>query len=362
MALVQLVPVVFWLGFVAVFVLVAVYAERKVSAFIQDRLGPTENGPYGLLQTPADVLKLLTKEAIVPAAADRRLFLLAPLVVFASVFAGFAVIPFAPGWVGSGLNVGILFLLAFVSIEVIGILMAGWGSNNKYALLGGVRSVAQIIAYEVPAGLALLAAVLMYGSFSLGEIAAQQGTLAAEAKLLGAWDVAPVGGLTAWGVVRYPHLLLVFVIFFIATLAEANRAPFDIPEAESELIAGFHVEYSGFRFAIFFLAEYASMLIACFLAAFLFFGGWNTPLPNLGSVRLADWTMGAPGTLGGAIWGALWLVAKALVLFFIQLWVRWSYPRLRADQLMRLCWQYLTPAALLLVLLSAAWKVWEVSG
>lgn len=357
----HLIPLGFWLGFVSVFVLVAVYAERKLAARIQNRLGPTEVGPYGLFQTAADVLKLLTKESIFPTAADKALFIAAPLVVFASVFAGFAVIPFAPGWVGSSLNVGVLFLLALVSIEVIGILMAGWGSNNKYALLGGVRSVAQIIAYEVPAGLALLAAVLVYGTFELDAIATQQSALSGKALLLGVWDVAGVGGITTWGVVRYPHLLLGLVVFFIATLAEANRTPFDIPEAESELVAGFHVEYSGFRFAAFFLAEYASMLIACFLAVYLFLGGWATPLPNIGSWRLADWTTGTPGAVSGALWGALWLLSKMSLLFFLQLQLRWTLPRLRADQLMRLCWQYLMPAGLLLVLLSAVWKVWEVS-
>lgn len=359
--LTHVVPLIFWLGFVAVFVLAAVYAERKVAARIQDRLGPMETGPQGLLQTPADVLKLLTKEAIFPAAADRRLFALAPVIVFASVFAGFAVIPFAPGWVGSDLHVGVLFLLAFISIEVIGILLAGWGSNNKYALLGGMRSVAQIISYEVPAGLALLAAVLVYGTFQLDEIASLQSTLSSKVLLLGVWDVSEIGGITAWGAVRYPHLLIGAVVFFIATLAESNRTPFDIPEAESELVAGFHVEYSGFRFAAFFLAEYASMLIASFLTLYLFFGGWHTPLPNVGPLRLADWTTGTPGELSGAVWGAIWLLSKMLMLFFLQMQLRWTLPRLRADQLMRLCWQYLMPAGLVLVLISAVWKVWEVS-
>jgi NADH-quinone oxidoreductase subunit H len=348
--------------FLALFVLFAVWAERKVSARIQDRLGPMEVGPQGIFQTPADVLKLLLKETIVPSAADRRLFLLAPLVVFASVFAGYAVLPLAPGVLGSVLNVGVLYALGIISIEVVGILMAGWGSNNKYALLGSMRSVAQIISYEIPVGLALLSALLVYGTLRLDQISIQQGALAGQALLLGQWDVAEVGGITAWGIVRYPHLLIAFGVFFIASLAEANRAPFDIPEAESELVAGYHIEYSGFRFAIFFLAEYANMMLAAFLAVVIFLGGWNTPLPNLGSWELAHLTQGTPGSASGAIWGSFWLLSKAMLIFFLQLQLRWTLPRVRADQLMRLCWQYLTPLALVLVVISAVWKVWEVSG
>ena len=257
-----LIQIALLLGFVALYALGAVYAERKVSAYIQDRLGPLEVGPRGLFQTLADIIKLVIKENITPTAADRPLFLLAPMVIFASVFAGFAVIPFAPGLFGAALNVGLLYVMAIVSIDVIGLLMAGWGSNNKYAFLGAMRSVSQIISYEIPASLALLAAVMMYGTLNLGTLSNAQGVLATDpVYLFGVWDVSQVGGVLSWAVVRYPHLLLAYLVYFIASLAECNRAPFDLPEAESELVSGFHVEYSGFRFAVVFLAEYANMFL-----------------------------------------------------------------------------------------------------
>lgn len=345
----------------AVFALLAVYAERKVSAFIQDRLGPMEVGPYGLLQTCADILKLLHKEHITPTQADARLMAIAPVIAFTAVFAGYAVIPFAPGLTSASLNVGLLYLLAVVSVETVGVLMAGWASNNKYALLGSVRSVAQIISYEVPAGLTILSAIIMYGSLDLSIIALQQSHLSPEPLyLLGLWDVSNVGGMSTWGAIRYPHLLLALVIFFIAALAECNRAPFDLPEAESELVAGFLTEYSGFRWAIFFLSEYANMLLLSLLAVLLFLGGWGTPLPNLGSVHLADWTTGEHGTLAAYLWGVTWLLLKGLALVGVMMWIRWTLPRLRPDQLMRLCWKVLTPAALGLLLLSAVWKLAEV--
>jgi NADH-quinone oxidoreductase subunit H len=363
------------LGGLAVFALVAVYAERKVSAFIQDRLGPMEVGPVGSLQTLADILKLLTKEAITPTQADPWLFRLGPPIVFASVFAGFAVLPLAPGVVGATLNVGLLWLLAIISIDVIGILMAGWGSNNKYALLGAVRSVSQIVSYEIPSGLALLAAAMMFGSLDLGAITAQQGAHLSSGPqyLWGLWDVSAHGGFLSWGLVRYPHLLLAFLIFYIASLAESNRAPFDIPEAESELVAGFHTEYSGFSFAVLMLAEYAALLLVTLLGVVVFLGGWHTPLPNLLPLPAGldaaglSWTtqwryLQLAALTSGPLWGILWFLLKGSVLVLLAMWVRWTYPRLRADQLMRLCWQYLTPFALGCVLVSALWKLAEVYG
>lgn len=369
------------LGFLALYALFAVYAERKVSAFMQDRLGPMEVGPKGLFQTVADILKLLLKETIQPARADKLLFLLAPILVFCSVFAGFAVLPLAPGLAPSAMEVGLLYLLAIVSIDVIGLLLAGWSSNNKYALMGSVRSVSQIIAYEVPAGLALLAAVLTYGSLNLVEIVQLQGATSTEpVYFLGVWDVSAIGGLPAWGAFRYPHLLAGLGVYFIAGLAEANRAPFDIPEAESELIAGFHTEYSGFRFAVLFLAEYGVMLLVALVASILFLGGYHTPLPNLQALpeqlqsahlsvgelfrhlQFATLTQGYPGSVPGVLWAVFWLLLKASVLVYIMIWIRWTFPRLRPDQLMRLCWKYLTPAAILLVLISIGWKLAEVYG
>lgn len=375
---VQIVQVGVSVGFVALYALGAVYAERKVSAYIQDRVGPAEVGPRGVLQTAADILKLILKENIIPTAADKRVFLLAPLVVFVSIFAGFAVMPVGPGWLGGPVSVGLLYVMAIVSIDVIGLLMAGWGSNNKYAYLGGLRSVSQVISYEIPAAMALLAAAMMYGTLNLETFTLAQGIHGNETiYLFGAWDVTAYGGVLSWSVVRYPHLLIALIVYFVAALAECNRAPFDHPEAESELVAGFHSEYSGFRFAVLFLAEYANMFLVGLIAAVVFFGGWNTPLPNLSVVdpalagkmsagellshgQLAWLTSGAPGTVSGALWGAFWILAKGFFGVFLMMWVRWTLPRVRPDQLVRISWKVLTPVALGLFAVSAIWKLMEV--
>jgi NADH-quinone oxidoreductase subunit H len=345
-------------------VVLGVYAERKVSAFIQDRMGPMEVGPYGAFQLIADLVKLLQKEDIVPGLADKPLFRLAPWLIFTAIFTGYAVLPLSPDWRGSGAQVGVFFLLAIVSLDVLGILMAGWASNNKYSLIGAMRSVAQIVSYEIPLGLSILCAVMLSQSLDLGEISFQQGIYGGENYLFGlralGIDVSGVGGFLTWNVVRMPLFFLAFLIFFIASLAECNRAPFDIPEAESELVGGFHTEYAGYRWALLFLSEYAMMLLVSLLGAVLFLGGWNTPFPNLGPIRLAEWTSGAPGTLWGNVTGLFWLLAKAYFLILVQMWVRWTYPRLRVDQLMHLCWKVLTPAALLLVLLTGIWRLWMV--
>jgi NADH-quinone oxidoreductase subunit H len=344
------------------FVVVGVYTERKVSAFMQDRLGPMETGKWGLLQLFADLLKLLQKEDIVPAAADRRLFLLAPAIIFASVFAGFAVLPLTPDLQGSNAAVGVFYLMAIVSFDVVGILMAGWGSNNKYSLFGAMRSVAQIISYEIPLGLTILCVVMICQTLNLQTISVQQGIFAQGPnylfglKVLGI-DVTGWGGIFTWNILRNPFLLFAYVIFFICTLAESNRAPFDLPEGESEIVAGFHTEYSGMRFALLYLSEYAMMLLVSFLGAVLFLGSWNTPLPNLGPLRLADWTSGAPGTVWGNVTGAFWLLSKTFFAVLVQMWVRWTFPRVRVDQMMFLCWKVLTPAGLLLLLISGIWRL-----
>ena len=357
----------FFLPFLLIYTVFAVYAERKISAFIQDRLGPMEVGYYGILQTVADLLKLVQKEDIIPAAADKKLFKLAPIIIFVAVFAGFAVLPLTSGFKGAELQIGLFYLLAIVSLDVVGILMAGWGSNNKYALFGAMRSVAQIISYEIPLGLSVLSVIMISQTLSLQEIIYQQGILINEIdpgaanyffgiKALGI-ETTNVGGILTWNIFRAPIFLFSYVIFFIAALAECNRAPFDIPEAESELVAGYQVEYSGFRWALLMLSEYGMMLLVSFLGAILFLGGWNSPFPNIGPVALADWTTGAPGTLAGHLWGGFWLISKALLAVGIQIWIRWTFPRLRIDQLMNLSWRYLTPAAILLVLLSAIWRL-----
>jgi NADH-quinone oxidoreductase subunit H len=339
-------------SFSAFFALFGVYAERKISAFIQDRLGPTETGKYGSLQTLADILKMLQKELIVPAAADRWLFMLAPAVIFIAVYLGFAALPWAPGLIPSKTNIGLYYIFAIISIETLGILMAGWGSNNKYSILGAMRSAAQIISYEIPAGFAIIAVVMIAQTLDLQVISAQQGILATEkVKFAGFWDVSQIGGFFSWNIFRAPHLLIAFVIYFIASLAESNRAPFDIPEAESELVAGFHTEFTGIRFALVFLAEYSMMFLVSMIAVILFLGAWNTPLPNIGGVKLATWTTNVP-------WGILWVVLKTLGLVGVQMWIRWTLPRLRVDQLMNLCWKVLTPVAFACMLISGVWRLW----
>jgi len=339
-------------SFSALFALFGVYAERKVSAFIQDRLGPTETGKYGTLQTFADILKMLQKELITPAAADKMLFILAPAIIFIAVYLGFAALPWAPGLVPAKLNLGLYYIFAIISIETLGILMAGWGSNNKYSILGAMRSAAQIISYEIPAGFALISVVMIAQTLNLQDIAAQQGILSPEKiKFSGFWDVSSTGGIFAWNIFRAPHLLIAFVIYFIASLAESNRAPFDIPEAESELVAGFHTEYTGLRFALVFLAEYSMMFLVSMVGVILFLGAWNTPLPNIGMVQLATWTT-------GTTWGILWIIVKTLALVGVQMWIRWTLPRFRVDQLMALCWKVLTPLAFACMLISGVWRLW----
>ncbi|WP_026998270.1 complex I subunit 1/NuoH family protein [Eisenibacter elegans] len=359
-----------FLPFLVVFGLAAVYAERKISAYIQDRMGPMEVGPRGLLQTVADILKLLQKEDITPQGADKWLFTLAPILIFTVIFAGFAVIPLAPELVGSAAYVGVFYLLAIISLDVIGLLMAGWASASKFPIIGAMRAVAQIVSYEIPAGLAILSVVMICQTLDLQEISYQQGIWAtytapgSRQYLFGlpalGIDITGVGGFLAWNIVRMPLLSVAFLIYFIAALAECNRAPFDIPEAESELIGGYHTEYSGLKFAFFFLSEYGMMILLCLLMSVLFLGGWNTPLPNIGPVALANWTSGTPGTWFGYLSGAFWMLSKALVLFFVQMWVRWVYPRLRVDQLMYLCWKVLVPFALAIVLACGVWRLWMV--
>jgi NADH-quinone oxidoreductase subunit H len=338
-------------AFTALFTLFAVYSERKISAFIQDRLGPMEVGKYGMLQAFADILKMLQKEFIIPKASDKILFILAPIVIFVSVYLGFAALPWAPGIIPSSLNLGLFYIFAILSIETLGILMAGWGSNNKYALLGSMRSVAQMISYEIPAGVALISAVMISQSLNLQEISIKQGLLSTDLiYFLGIWEIKSVGGFLAWNIFQAPHLILAYIIYFIASLAECNRAPFDIPEAESELVGGFHVEYSGLRFAFIFLAEYSMMFLVGIIGVVLFLGGWNTPLPNIGSAKLATWT-------NGIAWGIFWILSKTLLVVVVQIWIRWTLPRLRVDQLMSFCWKVLTPLAFFCMLLSGLWRL-----
>lgn len=359
----MLTTLLFILPFLVFYTIVAVYAERKISAFMQDRLGPMEVGYYGILQTVADLLKLLQKEDLVPAQANKFLFKAAPLLIFIPIFLGFSVLPLSAGW-SFGFSSALFFLLAIISLDVIGIVIAGWASNNKYSMLGTMRSVAQIISYEVPLSLAVLCVCVFTQTLDLQEISFQQGILRDGVvplfSIKGLPDVATIGGVLSWNVFRMPALFIVWIVFFIASLAESNRAPFDLPEAESELVAGYQTEYSGFRWAVIMLAEYAMMLLVSFVGVILFWGSWNTPLPNIGPVTLADWTTGQPGTFAIHVWGLFWLVFKTFIMVAIQIWVRWTYPRIRIDQLTSLSWKFLTPLAFILLLVCALWKLWLI--
>jgi NADH-quinone oxidoreductase subunit H len=301
-------------GLVAIIALVQVNAlflvwlERKVAGHIQLRLGPMEVGPHGILQTIVDGMKLVSKELITPRHVDRKLFVLAPIIVFLPVISSFIVFPFSEHLQVRDLNVGVLLVFAFSTFNVLAILMGGWAANNKYSLLGAIRSVAQNVAYEIPLLLVVLNVLLWTGSFRMSDIVEAQS---------GLWNAfwMPVAAL----------------IYLICATAETNRAPFDIPEAESELVAGFHTEYSGMRFALFFLAEYSNMLIVAGVATTLFFGGWK-PLPLLGFLPVP---------------GVVWFFFKTYVLIFGVVWVRWTFPRLRFDQLMNFSWKVMIPAALI---------------
>jgi NADH-quinone oxidoreductase subunit H len=305
-------------GFLSLFPIFAIWFERKVAAHIQDRLGPMRVGWHGVLQSFADGIKLLFKEDIIPAEGDKPLFRLAPYLVVAGTFAAFAVIPWADGLVVSDLNIGLLYIVAIGSFNAIGILMAGWASNNKYSLFGGMRSAAQIISYEIPTVLMLLVVIVQVGSLNLQDVV-----------------VAQQGGVFNWFIFRmFPVNLIAFVVFFICGLAETNRTPFDLPEAESELVAGFHTEYSGMRFAFFFLAEYGAMFLVSALTAVLFLGGWQGFLAE------------------PLIPGSLLFVTKTMFLVFVQMWLRWTLPRMRVDQLMAMCWKYLIPIGFVLLIVA----------
>ncbi len=353
----------FILPFLVFYTVLVVYAERKISAFMQDRLGPMEVGYYGILQTIADLLKLLQKEDTVPAEANKTLFKLGPLLIFVPVFVGFSFLPLSPGWGAPPLSSAVFFIFAIISLDVISIMVAGWASHNKYSMLGVIRSAAQMISYEVPLILSVLCACIVAQTLDLQEISFQQGILnkGEVSPLLGVSlfniDVNTIGGILSWNVFRMPVLFFAWIIFFIASLAESNRAPFDLPEAESELVAGFQTEYGGFRWAIIMLAEYAMMLLVSFIGVILFWGSWNTPLPNIGPLRLADWTTGQMGAASSYIWGIGWLVTKTLAMIGLQIWVRWTFPRIRIDQLTSLSWKFLTPAALFLLVICALWKL-----
>jgi NADH-quinone oxidoreductase subunit H len=296
-----------------------VYAERKVLALIQLRRGPNVVGPFGILQSFADALKLLTKENIVPANSNKIVFLLAPIITMVLSLAGWAVIPFAPNWVIADINVGIMYLFAVSSLGVYGIIMAGWASNSQYPFLGALRSAAQMVSYEVSIGFVIITVLLCVGSLNLSKIVEAQETV---------WFAIP--------------LLPMFVVFFISALAETNRLPFDLPEDESTLVAGFFTEYSSASFVLFFLGEYASMILMSSMTVILFMGGW---LPPFDIFPL------------NAVPGVIWFVIKVIFILFLFIWVRGTFPRYRYDQLMRLGWKIFLPRSLLWVVLTAGFLI-----
>ena len=295
------------------------YAERKVIGYMQVRIGPNRVGPFGLLQPFADVFKLLFKEIIVPSGANRYLFFIAPLLAIGPALAAWAVIPFADGAVLANINAGLLYILAMTSMGVYGIILAGWASNSKYAFLGALRSAAQIVSYEIAMGFALVGVLMVASSLNLTDIVRGQ-----------------EGGAAYWYV--WP-LFPLFIVYFVSGLAETNRHPFDMAEGESEIVAGFHVEYSGVAFAVFFLAEYMNMIMIAALTSLMFLGGWLAPWPLLNEWRIAGMT-----PLGD---GFIWLAAKMSFVLLFFLWVRASFPRYRYDQVMRLGWKVFIPVTLI---------------
>lgn len=308
--------------FILLYALVTLYLEMKVAAHMQDRVAYMRTGWHGVLQPFADILKLLQKEDTIPDAADRFLFILSPYIVFIGTYAAFAIIPFTSNYIGSDINLGVFFLIGVSSLVVIGILMGGWASNNKWSIFGAMRSAAQMVSYEIPTALAVLVAVMIAGSLNLQDVTRFQD-----------------GGVQNWllfggplpltqKLLLIPFTFVTFAALFTASLAEVNRTPFDLPEAESELVQGFNTEYSGMRFAMFYLAEYANMFVVSAVAVCLFLGGWSSPFG---------------GFLSGPVWGVFWLIGKAMVFVFVQIWIRWTLPRLRVDQLMYTSWKVLMP-------------------
>ena len=321
--------------------LMAIWIERRLSGLMQARIGPNRVGPQGLLQTLADGVKLLGKESLVPTDADRPLFHLAPVVVFVAAFGMYAVLPWGPDWTPTNIAVGILVVLGVGSLEAIGVIMAGWASNNKWALLGTMRVAAQVVSYEVPMAITALVPVLTAGTLNMQEMTRmQQGPI---------WN---------WGIFwAFPANLIACIVFFWSALANLKRAPFDLPEAESELVAGFHTEYSGMSFSIFFLAEYAAMFVLSGVASALWFGGWGLPW-----MPLEEWTRWEGVFLGFIPWSAVWnfvtfnvMALKAMLLVCVMMWLRWTLPRVRIDQVMRLCWKFFLPISMACLVWAAAW-------
>ncbi len=315
-------------GFVLPLVTITIWLERRVWSRIQSRVGPNRVGPQGVLQGLADGVKNILKEDVIPDAADRPLFAFAPYLLVWGFIATFVVVPFSSALIVADLNVGLLYIVAIVALSAVGVLMAGWASNNKWSLLGGIRSAAQVVSYEIPAGLALLPIVLLTGTLSTQGIIKAQGWAP--------WE---------WFMFQSPFTFVAAFAFYISALAETNRTPFDIPEAESELVAGFATEYSGFRFALFFLAEWGSLYVTGAIMSVLFFGGWQIPMgwtDDVLLINIAQFTV---------------FFLKAYFWVFLAMWIRATLPRIRVDQMMSLCWKYLVPIGFVNLVGTAVWMV-----
>ncbi|MCU0871973.1 MAG: NADH-quinone oxidoreductase subunit H [Pirellulaceae bacterium] len=337
------------IGLVAAGALFFIWLERKVSGRIQDRLGPTRTGGrFGWLQSLADGIKLLNKEDVAPGAADVLLFRLAPYVSFAASYAAFLALPFANGWVARHVHTGIFFILAVLSLEVFGVILAGYSSGSKWSLFGAMREAAQVVSYEVPLKLCVIVPVLLCGTLDLNTISNMQG-----------------GWFTNWLVFHDPFTFVAFWVYFTCSVASVNRAPFDLAEAESELVAGFHTEYSGLRWSFFFMAEYGSMFLVSGLCAILFLGGWHGPIPLF---DLLGWSYGEGETafrLTGYLAnlaGCVNLIFKGVVGVTVMIWVRWTLPRLRIDQVMTTCLKYCVPLAAFCFVGALAWQLLGLPG
>lgn len=316
------------------------YAERKISADLQMRMGPNRVGPFGLLQFLADGVKMILKEDIVTSQADKFTFNLAPVLCMVGVFATLAVVPYSSGFMMADLNVGIFYLVGMASLVGVGVFLGGYASNSKWSMLGGMRGASQIISYEIPATITIISIVLLAGGLSMKTLINGQG-----------------GAPHEWYIFHNPFAFVGFFVFFISALAETNRAPFDLPEAESELVSGYNTEYTGMKFGLFALAEYIEVFVVCGVAVALFLGGYKVPF-DLGSGAVLVEKLGMDGMIAQNIGQLLELGAfftKTLALYYVVIWVRWTLPRIRVDQLMTLCWKYLTPIAIFNLLGCAVW-------